>query len=69
MSEHPEIAEHEWYETEYGTFRIEQKRFGTWTSYSKEGTELITGGPREPVHQGTPFHVEGDHTTAANCRT
>ena len=42
MSEHPEIAEHEWYTTPYGEFRVEQKRFGTWTSYSKDGKELIT---------------------------
>ena len=34
MNEHPEIAEHEWFETPYGTFRVEEKRFGTWTSYS-----------------------------------
>ena len=33
MSEHPEIAEHEWFETKWGEFRVEQKRFGTWSSY------------------------------------
>ena len=40
MSEHPEIAEHEWFETPYGEFRVEQKRFGTWTSYRKEWRRL-----------------------------
>ena len=69
MSEHPEIAEHEWFETDYGEFRVEQKRFGTWTSYSKDGTALITGLTREVVLQGTPFHLEGVATNWANCRT
>ena len=69
MSEHPEITEHEWFETEYGTFRVEQKRFGTWTSYSKDGTALITGLTREVVIQGTPFHLEGVATNWANARS
>ena len=69
MSEHPEIAEHEWFETEYGTYRVEKKRFGTWTSYSKDGTALITGGTRDAVIQGTAFHLEGVATKWANCRT
>ena len=69
MSEHPEIAEHEWFETEYGEFRVEQKRFGTWTSYRKNGEELITGLTREVVIQGTKFHLEGVATNWANCRT
>jgi len=69
MSEHPEIAEHEWFETEYGEFRVEQKRFGTWTSYSKDGTALITGLTREVVLQGTPFHLEGVATNWANARS
>ena len=69
MSEHPEIAEHEWFETEYGEFRVEQKRFGTWTSYRKNGEALITGLTREVVIQGTKFHLEGGATNWANCRT
>ena len=69
MSEHPEIAEHEWFETEYGTYRVEKKRFGTWTSYSKDGTPLVTGGTRDAVIQGTAFHLEGVATNWANCRT
>ena len=58
MSEHPEIAEHEWFETEWGEFRVEQKRFGTWTSLSQEWRALITGLTREVVIQGTKFHLE-----------
>jgi hypothetical protein len=69
MSEHPEITEHEWFETEYGEFRVEQKRFGTWTSYRKDGTPLITGLTREVVIDGTKFHLEGVATNWANCRT
>ena len=67
MSEHPEIAKHEWYTTPYGDFRIEQRRFGTWTSFSKDGTALITGGTREAVLQGTGFHLEGVATNWANA--
>ena len=69
MSEHPEIAEHEWFETEWGELRVEQKRFGTWTSYRKNGEALITGLTREVVIQGTKFHLEGVATNWANCRT
>ena len=38
---------YEWHETPYGEFRVEKKRFGTWTSYGKDGTPLITGLTRE----------------------
>jgi len=69
MSEHPEIAEHEWYTTPYGEFRVEQKRFGTWTSYSKDGKALITGLTKETVVNGTGFHLEGVATNWANART
>ena len=60
---------YEWHETPYGEFRVEKKRFGTWTSYSKDGTPLITGLTREAVTQGTHFHLEGVATNWANCRT
>ena len=69
MSEHPEIAEHEWFETEWGTYRVEQKRFGTWTIYSKDGTPLITGLTRDVVISMSAFHLEGVATNWANCRT
>ena len=60
---------YEQHETPYGEFRVEKKRFGTWTSYGKDGTPLITGLTREAVTQGTPFHLEGVATNWANCRT
>ena len=68
MSEHPEIAEHEWFDTPWGEFRVEQKRFGTWTSYGEDGKELITGGTREAVMAMSPFHLEGVATNWANAR-
>jgi|TARA_B100000073_G_scaffold163171_1_gene135009 hypothetical protein len=60
---------YEWYTTPYGDFRIEQRRFGTWTSFDKDGKALITGGTREAVLQGTGFHLEGVATNWANCTT
>ena len=33
---------YEWFETPYGAFRVEQKRFGTWTSYDKKGAHHRT---------------------------
>ena len=69
MSEHPEIAEHEWFETPWGEFRVEQKRFGTWSSYGKNGTPYITALTREVCISGTRFHLEGINTNWANCRT
>ena len=60
---------YEWHETPYGEFRVEQKRFGTWTSYRKNGEALITGLTKEVVINGTKFHLEGVATNWANCRT
>ena len=60
---------YEWYTTPYGDFRVEQRRFGTWTSFDKDGKALITGGTREAVLQGTGFHLEGVATNWANCTT
>ena len=60
---------YEWYTTPYGDFRVEQKRFGTWTSYGKDGTPLITGLTEEVVMAGTRFHLEGVATNWANCTT
>ena len=59
---------YDWHETAYGRFRVEQKRFGTWTSFGENGEELVTGGTRESVVVGTPFHLEGVATNWANCR-
>jgi len=58
--------DYEWIECKWGDFRVEKKRFGTWTSFSKEGKELITGLTREIVVQGTHFYQEGVATNWAN---
>jgi hypothetical protein len=61
------MSDYEWYETPYGKFRVEQKRFGTWTSYGEDGTPLITGLTREVVMAGTKFYLEGIATNWENC--
>ena len=58
---------YEWYTTPYGDFRVEKRRFGTWTSFGKDGKALITGGTKEAVLQGTGFHLEGVATNWANA--
>jgi len=57
---------YEWYETPYGKFRVEKRRFGTWSSFGEDGESIITGGTRESVMEGTPFHLEGVATNWAN---
>ena len=60
---------YEWYDTPYGEFRVEQKRFRTWSSYGKDGTPFITALTKEVCISGTRFHLEGINTNWANCRT
>ena len=60
------MSDYEWHETPYGKFRLEQKRFGTWYSFSEDGTGLITGLTREVVMDGTRFYLEGIATNWAN---
>ena len=62
-------SEYEWFETPYGKFRVSASRFGTWNSFSEDGTPLITGLTRESVMAGTRFHLEGIATNWANCTT
>ncbi len=64
-----EELNYEWFETPYGKFRVEKRRFGTWSSYGENGEGLITGGTREAVMAGTPFHLEGVATNWASCTT
>jgi len=63
-----EEQNYEWFETPYGKFRVEKKQFGTWSSFSEDGESIVTGGTRESVMVGTPFHLEGVATNWANCR-
>mgnify|MGYP003346702447 CR=1 FL=1 len=56
MNEHPEIAEYEWIDD---AFRIEQTRWKTFRSFSKEGKELITLLQRDTCIDATRFYLKG----------
>ena len=55
-NEHPEIAEHEWYDD---AFRVEQTRWKTWNSYHKDGRGLITSLDKEGCISATRFYLKG----------
>ena len=55
--EHPEIAEVDWIDD---VFRVEQKKWGTWESFGKNGKGIITGMTKEVVIQMTRFHLKGE---------
>lgn len=40
-------------------FRVQQQRWGTWTSYNKEGTGIITSLTKEGCISGTRFYLKG----------
>ncbi|CAF34179.1 hypothetical protein S-PM2d115 [Synechococcus phage S-PM2] len=40
-------------------FRVERKRFGTWTSYDKKGEGLITSLNKENCISATRFYLKG----------
>ena len=48
--------EYEWIDD---VFRVEQRRWGTWSSYHKEGKELVTAMSREGCISGTRFYLKG----------
>jgi hypothetical protein len=56
QNEHPEIAEHEWHDD---AFRVEQSRWKTWRSYTKEGKELITSLDKELCIASTRWYLKG----------
>ena len=53
---HPEIAEVDWIDD---AFRIEETRFKTYRSYSKEGKELVTSLHRDACITATRFYLKG----------
>ena len=64
--------EHNWIKHDLGTYRIEKKRFGTYTSIRDDGTEMVTGMSEEAVKIATeeihmPYYFGEDssdiHTT------
>ena len=46
-------TEYVWYTSGHGDYRIERSRWGTYTSYDREGQGLITGLTEESVHTAT----------------
>lgn len=56
-NEHPEIAEHFWYD-DY--FRVYKTRFGVWHSVTKEGREVITALTEEFCVSATRFQLKGE---------
>lgn len=54
--QHPEIAEVDWIDD---CFRVEQKKWGTWESFDKNGKGIITGMTKEVVIHMTRFHLKG----------
>ena len=56
MSEHPEIAEHEWIDD---CFRVYETQYKLWHSASKEGEELVTALTKQQCINGTRFYLKG----------
>jgi hypothetical protein len=56
QNEHPEIAEVDWIDD---TFRVEETRWKTWRSYTKEGKELITSLNKELCISSTRWYLKG----------
>ena len=50
------MSEIEWIDS---CFRIEEKSWGTWSSYDKEGKELITSLTKEQCILATRFYLKG----------
>lgn len=55
-NEHPEIAEVNWIDD---LFRVEETRWKTWRSFTKEGKELITSLNKENCIEATRFYLKG----------
>jgi hypothetical protein len=54
-NEHPEIAEINWIDD---AFRVEQTRWKTWRSYTKEGKEMITSLTEELCVNTTRWYLK-----------
>ena len=49
-----------WHATEFGKFRVEESRWGTFISIDKDGQQLVTGLTEEAVITVTPMHLEAN---------
>jgi len=56
QNEHPEIAEHEWYDD---AFRVYKTKYGLWHSAAKDGEELVTAMTEQQCIDGTRFYLKG----------
>ncbi len=54
------VDNYTWYATEFGQFRVEASRWGTYSSYDKDGQQLVTGLTEEAVLAVTPMHLEAN---------
>jgi hypothetical protein len=50
------MSEYEWID---GFFRVEEKRWKTWSSYDKEGKEIVTSLSKEQCILATRFYLKG----------
>lgn len=55
QNEHPEIAEVDWIDD---LFRVEQKKYGTWDSYTKDGKCVITAANKEQCVTATRWYLK-----------
>ena len=69
------VDEYTWTTCEYGQYRIEKTRWGTYRSINKEGKALVIGPSEEAVHIMTPVHMfahtsdyDGRHDTVIKTR-
>jgi hypothetical protein len=49
------MQEYEWIDD---CFRVEEKKWGTWSSYNKEGKELITSLQKELCISATRWYLK-----------
>ena len=56
QNEHPEIAEIDWIDD---TFRVQESRWKAWSSFHKNGDQLITSLSRETCINATRFYLKG----------
>ena len=54
------VNNYTWHTTEFGQFRIEKSRWGLYTSYNKDGLQLVTGLTEDAVLSITPMHLEAN---------
>ena len=67
MTTETTLNTYEWTTCEYGQYRIEKTRFGTYRSIDKKGEPLVIGANEDAVRTMTPVHMEA-HTEGYDGR-